>query len=74
MASAKALVYGDGLAYFHIKLKIIYAVAEYKVTSSTVNRKLLCGVYMTPIRSKWVLKWHTEQLSQTYIFGRDIRH
>ena len=29
---------------------------------------------MTPIRANGVLKRHTEQISQTYIFGRDIRH
>ena len=29
---------------------------------------------MTPIRSNGVLKRHTEQISQTHIFGRDIRH
>ena len=29
---------------------------------------------MTPIRSNGVLKRNNEQISQTYIFGRDIRH
>ena len=29
---------------------------------------------MTPIHANGVLKRHTEQISQTYIFGRDIRH
>lgn len=73
MTSAKVFIYGNRLVYFHISLKVTYGVAENNVTS-TVNQNLRGGVHVTLIRSNEVLKWHTEQMSQTYIFRRDMHH
>lgn len=44
LASAKALVYGNSVAYVHRSYEIIYCVAKNNV-ASTVNRKLGEGVH-----------------------------
>ena len=60
LTSAKALIYDKSMTYFHISLRIIYAVAENNA-ASTVNRKLRGWNHMTPIRDNGVRQWHTKQ-------------